>query len=260
MFCPDNYEHEQPNRRRSLQGGHSQDSQTSGNTNTNNPNVTQTTHGNLGSNNSLHATNLDIGTSRPIGYSCSVPATPEHRRYHAAANASDWASMSYSGGGRPMPHPHQEYADMGMGGRGGMRGVPYGYRPRHPHHRYGGASNSQGRIPFRHPSQYRSMPPHAYGFYQQGGRPRPRHMAPLYASARLIISPNVNQWNKFSRETKRKNNVSILCFVCQGKLFCQVRFPGGFQRFFQVTRPVPEFQLRQRVQLPPHHPWYGWGK
>ena len=109
------------------------------------------------------------------GYSCSVPATPEHRRY--LPPGTDWASLSYAGHPGMPAHP-AEFAMM----RGRSRGVPYGYHPRNPRHP---GPPTQGRMPFRHPSQYRSMPAHAaYGYYPRG---RPRHMAPMYASSRLAV-------------------------------------------------------------------------
>ncbi|XP_075263321.1 uncharacterized protein LOC142354850 [Convolutriloba macropyga] len=162
----DNYEHEQPNRRSSLQGGTSEDSST---TNTTGANIQP-----AGSNSSLHTTGLELGAMPRSsgGYSCSVPATPEHRRY--LPPGTDWASLSYAGHPGMPAHP-AEFAMM----RGRSRGVPYGYHPRNPRHP---GPPTQGRMPFRHPSQYRSMPAHAaYGYYPRG---RPRHMAPMYASSR----------------------------------------------------------------------------
>ncbi|XP_075266443.1 uncharacterized protein LOC142358757 isoform X2 [Convolutriloba macropyga] len=160
----DNYEHEQPNRRSSLQGGTSEDSST---TNTTGANIQP-----AGSNSSLHTTGLELGAMPRSsgGYSCSVPATPEHRRY--LPPGTDWASLSYAGHPGMPAHP-AEFAMM----RGRSRGVPYGYHPRNPRHP---GPPTQGRMPFRHPSQYRSMPAHAaYGYYPRG---RPRHMAPMYSS------------------------------------------------------------------------------
>ncbi len=146
----------------SLQGANSEDSANS--TNTPGANNHQS-----GSNTSLHIAGLELG-SRPTGYSCSVPATPEHRRYNPSN--VDWANTAQ--------HPNLHYQahgvppDMYMSMPRIRRGVPYGYpRARAP------PPGGRMPVPFRTP-QYRSLPPNAYGYYPRG-RARPRG-APYHPS------------------------------------------------------------------------------
>ena len=177
----DNYEHEQPQRRCSPHG----DSISDGLGNNSSNNAGDSALQAAGSNSSLQHDNLELG-SRPSGYSCSVPATPEHKK------SSNWMQHPRMQFPPHMTSLHESYGLPQRHRRGGV--VPYGgYRMRHP---VGGPHMPAGG-PYRHPAQYRSLPPQSFGYFPPRFRGRP--MPPGgFPSSRYLFQCKIGFFHEFS--------------------------------------------------------------